>query len=356
MPKRIPGLDGIRAISIFLVLFAHLTDGFWWSHYGNFGVDCFFVLSGFLITWLLCVEEDKQGAISLPAFYVRRALRILPPALLCVTIVSLLAIAGLAIVAHNEIFYCIFFVRNLMHLGGTHIGHFWSLAIEEQFYLLWPLAFLLLRSNRRRLVFSVALFIAAPFWRHLDFLIEQGAGWPNRFDLRYDALMAGCCLALLRYDPQLRGLASSRVLRSTPTALVALATIVAGCAGLPRGVFAASLSFVGVAAFINFAVERETGAIGGFLNWRPIIWVGQLSYSLYLWQQIFCYRSKLPWLGRFPQNVIAAFAAAALSYYLLEQPLAEVRKRLRYAPNLRLFFYHVRPAADQVSADESIAS
>ena len=338
MPNRIPGLDGIRALSIILVLSAHLTDGITpWSQYGAFGVESFFVLSGYLITWLLCVEEDKRGVISLLSFYTRRALRILPPAFLYIAVASLLGFLGLASVAHNEPLYCVLFVRNLMVSGSTHLGHFWSLAIEEQFYLLWPVAFLLLRSDRRRLVFSGALFLAAPFWQHLMFRLAGGAMYVNswRFDLRYNALIAGCCLALLRHDGKLRLVAVNRAFTSTPAALGALAATIAGCAGL-AGAFSPSLSFIGVAAFINFAVERKSGVIGSFLNWGPMIWIGQLSYSLYLWQQVFCWRSQIPWLGQFPQNIVAALGAATLSYYLLEIPLAKIRRRVRYLDNSRV--------------------
>jgi peptidoglycan/LPS O-acetylase OafA/YrhL len=217
---------------------------------------------------------------------------------------------------------------------STHLAHFWSLAIEEQFYLLWPVVFVLLRSDRRRLFFSGALFLAAPFWQHLMFRLAGGAMYVNswRFDLRYNALIAGCFLALLRHDGKLRLIAANRLLTSTPAALVALAATVAGCAGL-AGALSTSLSFVGVAAFINFAVERKNGVIGGFLNWVPMIWISQLSYSLYLWQQLFCWRSQIPWLGQFPQNIVAAFGAAALSYYLLEIPLGDIRKRVPYLDN-----------------------
>jgi peptidoglycan/LPS O-acetylase OafA/YrhL len=89
-------------------------------------------------------------------------------------------------------------------------------------------------------------------------------------------------------------------------------------------------------------VERPNGVIGAFLNWRPMVWIGQLSYSLYLWQQIFCWHSKLPWLGQFPQNIFAAFIAAALSYYLLETPLAGVRRRVPYLSNPRLLYDVIR--------------
>jgi peptidoglycan/LPS O-acetylase OafA/YrhL len=334
----------------------HVGDGTGWSQYGGFGVEVFFVLSGFLITWLLCMEEDKRGAISLPSFYVRRSLRILPPALVYIACVSLLGLLGLAELAPNEPLYSAFFIRNLMPNGGVHLGHFWSLAVEEQFYLLWPVAFLLLGSNRRRLIFTAGLMVAAPFWRHAMYGFSGGAMHINtfRFDLRYDALMVGCALALLRHAGELRRIAASRVFTSTPTALVALAAIVAGCAGLPVAALAPSLSFIGVAVLINYSVETPGGAIGSFLNWGPMVWTGQLSYSLYLWQQIFCWHSKLPWLGHFPQNIVLAFTAAALSYYLIEKPLAEFRRRVPYHSNPRLIYGLLRGSSVHVSAAKTL--
>ena len=235
MKNRIPGLDGIRALSISLVLFAHVADGVTpWAKYGGFGVEIFFVLSGFLITWLLCVEEDKSGTIDLRAFYVRRALRILPPSVLCILGVAALGLVGLASVAPNELFYCLFFIRNMMPNGGPHLGHFWSLAIEEHFYFLWPLVFFLLRSDRRRIRYALCLAAAAPLWRYGAYKLADGAANVNswRFDLRYDALLIGCCLALTRHSPQLRSFLTHRIARATPVALLAVAGIVAGLAGL----------------------------------------------------------------------------------------------------------------------------
>jgi peptidoglycan/LPS O-acetylase OafA/YrhL len=337
--NRIIGLDGIRALSILLVLSCHILNGVTaWSEFGAFGVESFFVLSGFLITWLLCLEEDKRGAISLPSFYARRSLRILPPALLCVASTALLAMLGWADLARNEPLYSIFFVRNIMPNGGLHLAHFWSLAIEEQFYLLWPVAFLLLRSNRRRLVFTVALLVLAPLWRYAVYRMAGGAMSVNswRFDLRYDGLMMGCCLALLRHDSKFREWAARLAVRPALGAFLALGAIVAGCAGLPLRAFSPSLSFLGVAAFIHFSIECPKGVLGSFLNCGPMVWLGQLSYSLYLWQQVFCWHSMLPWLGQFPQNVAASLTVATLSFYLLERPLMAIRKRVPESIKIKL--------------------
>lgn len=118
---RLSGLDGIRAISVLLVISAHVANG---NSYGGFGVEVFFVLSGFLITWLLCCEEDKYRTISIRSFYARRALRILPPAMVYIAVVSFLATRGLASVAPREALYCLLFLRNVMPAQGIHLGHF----------------------------------------------------------------------------------------------------------------------------------------------------------------------------------------------------------------------------------------
>src|SRR5260221_4908735 len=140
---RIPSLDGLRAISIALVVWCHVGDGRGMYSYGSFGVTIFFVISGFLITHLLAAEEEKRGSVSISDFYRRRAFRILPPAIL-----YLLVTAGLT--SGVDVLHCLLFVRNL-NPGSEVTSHYWSLSIEEQFYLIWPAAFVLLASNCGRL-------------------------------------------------------------------------------------------------------------------------------------------------------------------------------------------------------------
>jgi peptidoglycan/LPS O-acetylase OafA/YrhL len=338
---RIPGLDGVRALSIILVLFAHVANGVTsLAPYAAFGVSIFFVLSGFLITRLLCLEEDREREISLPSFYLRRSLRILPPAILFIATVSALASFGWARVSDHEVLYSVLFLRNILATNEvTHLSNLWSLAIEEQFYLLWPLVFLLLRTNRKRLVFATVLYLACPFWAHLIFRLAGGAdrvnGW--RFDLRYDALMAGAALALLWHDCKFQCLVQNRFFRSGYAPALGVLGMIAGCYGLPRPIqaFSTTLSFISVALFINFAVQVPDGKLGRVLNWTPVVWIGQLSYSLYLWQQPFCWHSSLSVVGHFPLNVVTSLILAALSFYLLEAPLAAIRKRVPYIRNPR---------------------
>ena len=331
--NRIRGLDGLRAVSIALVLVCHHCRGLWFAQYGVFGVSVFFVLSGFLITWLLCVEEDRYRSISLGGFYVRRALRILPSAILYLVVVQTLGSMGRADVDPGDFLHSLLFVRN-MTAGGEHTGHFWSLAIEEQFYLLWPVIFLLLGNRNRRLVFVGALFVFSPCWYFIRVHYLSGQLNPMSFDLRCVWLLAGCVLALARHDERLATTLRSRMLQHPTVPWLAVVFICYVGSTLFRiGALAPAAQAFGVALVINYAVEHQ----GGLLNWAPMVWLGNLSYSLYLWQQIFCWRSQLGIFGQFPLNVVAAVAAAACSFYFLERPLAAVRRRVPHIPNTNLF-------------------
>src|SRR5690242_8294288 len=202
----IPALDGIRAICVFLVIFYHL--GFERTLPfvpGPLGVLGFFVLSGFLITWLLLKEHEKSGSISLRGFYRRRALRIFP----AFYVFWLLAV-GSRLLAHGEgqlpwsqAFSAFFYVSNyfhaILHPSPDFILHTWSLSAEEQFYLLWPLTFLVFARKRRRLIAFLSLLIAAIWVHRIHLWIVAHAAYyvTYAFDTRADALLVGCLLALV---------------------------------------------------------------------------------------------------------------------------------------------------------------
>src|ERR1700730_13855580 len=142
---RIPSLDGLRAVSILLVLFGHasLSDGAPhalkpFNHAGNIGVRFFFVISGFLITTLLLKEKSQTGTISMKKFYQRRILRIFPAAYVFIAVMGLLASLGWIALRRGELFYAASFTMNYHDFHAVWLGQLWSLAVEEQFYLLWP--------------------------------------------------------------------------------------------------------------------------------------------------------------------------------------------------------------------------
>lgn len=342
--ERLAGLDGIRAISILLVLAFHCSEtiGFpslgpldIFVRNGGFGVEMFFVLSGFLITTLLLKEEQRYGSVSIVSFYARRALRILPPALFYLLVMLLLGFAGLTGVTLEEFAKAASFARN--YLPGTwETGHFWSLAVEEQFYFVWPFLLILIPGSAR-VPFSITGVLAAPFWRYAN-LKWQWVDNPFRFDLHYDAMLLGCLLAFLRADPKALIFLRKPVLQSW---LVPVGVVVA-FVGLHQphlpGVlftFRQTLLIVSVGLFINYGVDVTGSLVGRILNSRPVVWCGTLSYSLYLWQQLFCWRHAVhpeiaPALGiqQFPLNLFMSVGMAVVSFYAVEKPFNTLRKQL----------------------------
>src|ERR1700730_15754520 len=199
--SHIPALDGLRAVAVFLVIIAHFGFA---QVPGAHGVMIFFVLSGFLITWLLLKESERYGKISLAGFYKRRTLRIFPAFYVYwLILITLLVATGKAVLwphAWSALFYASNYYTAIHGDPNNGFSHTWSLAIEEQFYLLWPLVFLMLRNNLKRMTAFLVCLIGA-VWVHRAVLcfglhIDQ-AYIQDAFDTRLDALMVGCLLAVL---------------------------------------------------------------------------------------------------------------------------------------------------------------
>jgi peptidoglycan/LPS O-acetylase OafA/YrhL len=348
----LPTLDGWRAIAILAVLICHVSDvpllaregagGFWHNltRYGAEGVALFFGLSGFLITYRLLQERQRTGGISLQHFYGRRVLRILPACLAYLLTVTALAGAGVLAIHREDLRSSFLFYRNYLspaQVGTWYTGHFWTLAIEEHFYLLWP-GLLVLAGPRRALWLSALLGGGVAFWRWIEIRFHPTASWLTqmdmsvRTDIRIDGLLWGAFAALLLFhgsrERWLRGVFSSRW---TWAALVVLAAICLKGSVLP---FNDMWRAVIIPCFIVGTVLHPSGLLGRVLESPVLTWVGRLSYSLYLWQQLFLVgavmKRPLPFgpFQELPLNLVAAFACAALSYYLLEKPLVGVGKRL----------------------------
>ena len=215
-PPRIHTLDGWRAVAILLVIAGHgahfgqYKDQLWANLWG-LGVDIFFVLSGYIITLKFIQEKEKSSTINLSSFYIRRAFRILP--LVCAYLGTLCVVSlfvNLLDFHSSEVFGSLFFFRNYQ-LAATQRGfyttHFWSLSIEEHFYLVWPALFLWL-GNRRSLWFAGIGACTCAAWRlydctHPDSWIGRYLPGPDSFyrqirtDARFDGLLLGCALAIL---------------------------------------------------------------------------------------------------------------------------------------------------------------
>lgn len=345
----IPTLDGWRAIAILGVMVSHaghsysaalgresIFDRF---ALGTHGVNLFFAISGLLITSRLLEEWDNSGSISLKRFYVRRAFRILPPALLYLSCVALLGALGLLPVVREELVAATLFFRNYLppllgaHGAGFFTSHYWSLGVEEHFYLFWP-ALLLFAGRKRALPVAITIAVLIAVWRHAEAWREImlfNAIQPTYFarsDTRIDSIMWGVVAALALSRPEVRALAEKYLGAMVYLAFVALYGVITYRYGTRPTFWESSI----VPVLIVGTVLRPRSVLGRVLENPAMRWIGRLSYSLYLWEFFFVYYPGVPTtLGvwqTFPVNLIVAVACATASYYLVERPLIRVGHRL----------------------------
>lgn len=336
----LPTLDGWRGIAILAVISSHVRWPVPWvariAQYGPMGVHLFFALSGFLITWRLIEEHDRTGKVDFANFYRRRAFRILPAAFAYLLAISILGFALHRVpLTRLEVAGSALFFRNYLSPASEswYTIHFWSLSVEEHFYLLWP-ALLFLAGFRRARFLAPALALAVGLWRFLD----ERHNWVatldpilkdnvRRTDYRLDILLFGCAAALLWREPFLRRLLKR--FAGTGLVLAALAATVACLYWTPPGYL--TLLAILMAVLPAATVARPSSLAGRVLEFPPLRWIGLISYSLYLWQEIF-FPGLPPALGlvqRIPWNFAAAFTAAACSYYLIERPMIRFGKTAR---------------------------
>jgi peptidoglycan/LPS O-acetylase OafA/YrhL len=311
--------------------------------HAGLGVSVFFVISGYLITRLLLKEAQETGTIDLRAFYTRRVFRILPVFYFYLLVVSMLVLWGQLRLGANDLINASFFVTNYKHLwtpvdGPDYwiIGHFWTLSLEEQFYLFWPVCFLLLSRVQARRT-ALTLICLMPVLRIATYFLAPGSrGQLNMMaHTGMDTIMAGCLVALWedRGFPKL----AARVLYSNWTLVVALLALFfppnpfsgryASAYGLTAGKL---IEITAIVIVVMNAVRLAPTSVGRFLNSRPMVWIGTLSYSLYIWQQMFLnpFAANTHWLGKFPAVLIIIFIVAQCSHSLIEQPFIQLRRRM----------------------------
>ena len=340
---RIPSLDGLRAFSISLVLFAHLSGTRFFPSFvaarrdmGNIGVRIFFVISGFLITTLLLQEIASRGRVSLKLFYLRRSLRIFPCAYVYVLVAAILTWMGVLSLSTADLLHAATYTVNYEVVRPWHIIHLWSLSVEEQFYLIWPVLLFFLGA-RRGVWFAAAVLVLAPLTRLGVWYFLPDLRWSigTAFQTNADALAAGCVLAGIRT----RLWANPGYLRFQRSAWFLIAPLTGAAAGMllshETGALALvnygiglSLLNISIALCIDRCVRHHTDLLGRFLNWRLMVFVGVLSYSLYLWQEPFLNRLSNHPINWFPLNLICVAAAALASYYFVERPFLDLRRRI----------------------------
>lgn len=342
---RLPGLDGLRAISIIFVVIGHAYQGAtghspkgpFWGTLGNagLGVEVFFVISGFIITHLLLREYEKTATISLRIFYSKRSFRILPPLYLYILFAMIFQFLGIIDKAdfHSYILSLLFisnYFANDIHLT---LRHTWSLSIEEQFYLFWPVTLLLLlRGSRSRTYVAVAvLIVLSPLLRVVN---ASYGGDLSRLTYfltytRLDSLMFGCLGALL-YDQKTVHNWISRGRRIIPAAFAGIVMLDPWLTARYGGAYEYLISYTlngAVVMSLILLVSRSTGSLlDRCLNYGPIAYVGTISYGLYLWQQIFLRTRLHDHLGTILAIALTT-GVAALSFRYFETPLLALRRR-----------------------------
>ena len=369
MKHYIPSLDGWRAIAIGLVVAAHcytmLMNGGgrlqvmaarFVSHAG-YGVDVFFSLSGFLICTLLLKEKERTGTISLSRFYTRRIFRILPPMLVFLCTLAVLSHLQL-IPAMDKIDFSatIGFFRNYIY-GSWYTGHFWSLAVEEHFYAIAPIAFLLL-PWRKALVAccAVALLAMGVRWYEFSFMTFTHNLPQFRTENRFDGLACGAILALLLFRPRLRAWFEEKLTSRVFYSLL-VATAVALTAFQSQSL-RRSVSAIMIPLLIAHTVLRPRAIPGRVLNSALLRWIGRLSYSLYIWQMLFL-PEGVRTLGRlqdFPLSLLMPFVCAAASYYLIEKPMIRLGHHLAAVPEARRGYPSGRGVGDQAAESRGIVA
>lgn len=337
--RRIPSLDGLRALSIGLVCLAHFTYSYRaplrhhaiLDYYAHYGVLIFFLVSGFLITTLLMAERERTGGINVKLFYVRRAYRILPVAYAYLVVVTIVFHNSLT---HGDLAIAYSYTSSYYesHLPWV-LSHLWSLSVEEQFYLIWPLAMAFSVTLARR--FAWLTIALAPVFHLLLIKVGLRQGAPYFFPSVADSLAAGCLLAL--FQPEFRRYRSFFRWRGFPllwamTLSIPLLhrylPIVLRYWGFPHLAQASGLLLLTV---FNLAmvlcIQNSIVAPPRVLNTAVVVWIGALSYSLYLWQMPFSDPDVRSWATTFPQNLVLALLAAVISFYLVEQPALRIRAR-----------------------------
>ena len=342
-----PALTGLRAVAIVIVVARHAGEaaGIGAFSFGFAGVDIFFVLSGFLITSLLVGEHARTGRVLLRQFYIRRALRLLPA--LAAFLVAMLALvpilqpASLRRPLLHSVWISALFVGNIaktLHRPEFVLHHMWSLGMEEQFYLVWPVllvALLWLRAPRS-LVLTVAVagaaFVAGT---RIALSVSDSASAKTLFysPLHSDGLLLGCALGLAYAWRMLPRPETVRRLLLPAVPIAAALLVLVSVRGAPYSTWGMTVGLFVIAAsaavLVYAAIDERPVAPIRFLVWRPVVYLGEISYALYIWH--FAMLTLWP-ATRFSVAVrlVISVAFAVASYELVEKPF--LRRKGRHTP------------------------
>jgi len=346
--QRIPQLDGWRGISILFVVAGHLIDLRYGANpdidlpslagvFAAWGVDIFFVISGFIITKLALFEFDETESFSIFKFYIRRFFRIIPPLFVYLAFIGLATGFSLIEQAQNGTLMAALFVCNFPYMKcGWFAGHTWTLAYEEQFYIIFPLLFALAGRLARR--FFLILLIALMVLQPLRFLLHLGDGWrlTASFAPPFSFICAGAVVAA--YEKTVERLSNGPYAQFATygagallLALLSMNSTFAFPLGSPFYHLQRLLGNILLPACFAWLIGstvHQSNWLTSILRAPPLLFFGMISYSLYLWQQAFSAAPHLYILSGpfvFPPLMILV---ATASYYFVERPSVQLGKRL----------------------------
>jgi len=342
----LPTLDGWRALAILAVICnhdsVHRVGGMstqWLHYFGARGVDLFFALSGILICTRLLEEEQIRGRIDIKGFYIRRVCRIQPAALAYLAVIGLLMLFQAIGGEPRGIFYSILLIRNVLPLHfepeSWYTAHYWSLSVEEHFYLLLPGFLLLFRRYRIRMMAAAVVLLEV--WRNIVFQhprLQFGWLFEFRTDLAVEGILLAALVALLLRRSEVIGWLQ-RWLR--PWAAWLIAGTLWTAVQLHRGRVDHFALMCTYPLMIVSTLLHPTSLTGRVLELAPVRFIGRISYSLYLWQMLFLtHYVTIPSASWRPLEVvqttwlryIAVLGFGLASYYLLEKPMMRLGHKL----------------------------
>lgn len=350
----IRGFNGLRAFSVLFVVLTHLgfytyllEKGFYHSSLdilfsGNTGVQVFFTLSGFLITLILLKEFNRKGTISLKNFYIRRFLRLLPALIILLVIVAVFMYVKLIPRSSVGWLLSATYLYNFIPLKWYtgELGHTWSLAVEEQFYLLWPLALLIFSTTKKRFyVIGIALtlcFIAAFLWRSMD-ISKAGVIYElsslymvDRWFLPALApIMVGALAAviLLEYYVKIKAALQGKNWPLMVFVFFYLLPLILPNAVLPISAF---IQAIGIAVLLLWIYCNQQSVLCNFLEIKWLNYIGKISYGIYIYQGFFLRtgpEESAILAQYFPYDIILALVAAVISFELIEKPVLKLKTK-----------------------------
>lgn len=332
--NRIPSLDGLRTVSIFLVIIGHFVYVLGLGEFGNLGVlgvRVFFVISGFLITGLLLKELEKTGKINLLQFYFRRTLRIFPPYYFYLLIIFIAALLGFLSIPLISFISPLTYTSNYFNPANWYLGHAWSLSVEEQFYLIVPGVLLLLGIRKTKIALCLVV-LASPLIRlYIYKLLGDEATWVTKgFQSNMDSLAIGCLVSMFYHELHQNSF-YQKFLKSKLVIILPIVIIILNfLTNHPIFYYGFCISAMNlkIVLCLDWVVTNYDSAVGKVLNSPPLVTLGTMSYSIYLWQQPFFNPDDRTILTKTPYNFIGLAVTTLISYFVVEKYSLKLRKIL----------------------------